>query len=153
MLTWLVLSALSIFHAIGGIALGVAVRKRREGNREEANFFLIWGGGFGGLPLIAGIIAFIFFVGEPLAILAEIAVLAVTALFVAFAPAELLAALKDLNPAAAAFAGFFLLLGVGTALVMFREDLLMGCLAAALFGGIGGAHFVRELRKMMKGQS
>lgn len=41
----------SIFHVLGGGALGQAVRAARRGS-DESTFFLLWGVGMGGLPVI-----------------------------------------------------------------------------------------------------
>ncbi len=41
----------SIFHVLGGGALGQAVRAPRRGS-DESTFFLLWGVGMGGLPVI-----------------------------------------------------------------------------------------------------
>src|SRR5574340_744660 len=41
----------SIFHALGGAALGQAVRAARRGS-DEFTFLLLWGAGMGGLPVI-----------------------------------------------------------------------------------------------------
>ena len=54
------LGFLSVFHVVGGIALGVGARQWRSAWQARANrlvppFLLLWGALFGGLPLIFGL--------------------------------------------------------------------------------------------------
>jgi hypothetical protein len=52
------LGFLSIFHVLGGIALGSTVRGLRNGFNGSKLFFLVWGSMFGCIPLAIGAQAF-----------------------------------------------------------------------------------------------
>jgi hypothetical protein len=139
---------ISIFHVIGGVALGITLRgwvnnPTRE-NLFSRTFFLIWGGMFGCMPLVFGI--------ENGTLVIQIVVLLI-AIAVPFMWLEQLREMfSDQNVVMVGFGGIFLISGLvaGGALLREREWLF-----AVLFGGIfslvGGSIFFAGLRNLLRG--
>jgi hypothetical protein len=145
------LGFLCIFHLIGGVALGSVLRGALRGNFScNSFFFLIWGGGFGGMPLVFGIQEFQ--KGTPYFLVVQCAVLVIAILVVAFISDELLATLRSPNISSIAIGGVFLLLGM---VMLFTNLFPLKTLQDKLLGGgifiaSGGAVFLIGLWRLIK---
>ena len=145
------LGFLCLFHLIGGAAIGSVLRGALRGKFAcNSFFFLIWGGLFGGMPLVFGIQEFQ--KGASYFLMIQFAVLATAILVVAFIPEDLLAALRSPNIFSIAIGGVFLTLGVAMLFTNIFE--LKGLPEKLLGGGIfilmGGAVFLIGLWRLIK---
>jgi hypothetical protein len=144
---------MSLFHAIGGIALGITLRgwanEPTLKNLLGRSFFLLWGSGFGCMPLI-----FAFqndSANVPTILGAQIAVLLTAIAIPYFWLNRLRELASDENVVAVSIGGLFLLIGLvaGSFLVRDRE-----WLPAVLFGGtfslVGGGVFFHGLRSLLR---
>lgn len=138
----------SLFHVIGGAALGITLRgwvnnPTRE-NLFGRFFFLIWGGMFGCIPLAIGI------ENGTMAVQIVILLIAIVVPFIWLD--HLREMVSDKNVVMVGFGGIFLIAGLVAGGAMFRER---EWLFAALFGGIfslvGGSIFVSGLLNLMRG--
>ncbi len=127
-----ILGFLSIFHILGGIGLGYALRQilARQLNPLPL-FFIIWGSMFGGLPLIMGIAAFTAS-GQAFLIPVELLTFVGPILIVAFTPQEYLASFASAPFFLTVIGLVFLIVGAVMAYAISQQQLLLGC----LFGGI-----------------
>jgi hypothetical protein len=145
------LGFLCIFHLIGGIALGSVLRGVLRGNFScNSFFFLIWGAGFGGLPLVLGIQEFQ--KGTPYFLVVQCAVLVSAILVVAFISDELWVTLRSPNIFSIAIGGIFLLMGV---VMVFTNFFPLKTLQDKLLGGgifivSGGVVFLIGLWRVIK---
>lgn len=143
------LGFVSIFHIIGGIAVGVGLRRLYHGLSLQPLFFLVWGGFFGGMPLLIGASELaekgmlIFFV-------AEIAILLGTILVAALIPDWIIDGFKSTSIYLMLFGGAFLIVGLLAGLSTLREQLLAGLILLFLFGGTGVAILAIGLRQLLK---
>jgi hypothetical protein len=139
---------ISIFHVIGGAALGITLRgwannPTRE-NLFRRAFFLVWGGMFGCMPLVFGV--------ENGTLAVQVVVLLIAIAVPFFWLDRLREMFSDQNVVLVGFGGIFLIAGLvaGGALLREREWLF-----AALFGGIfslvGGGIFFAGLRNLLRG--
>ncbi len=147
------LGFLCIFNLIGGAAIGSVLRAVLRGKFScNSIFFLIWGAGFGGLPLVFGIQEFQ--KGAPYFLAIQSAVFVIAILVVAIIPDELLATLRSPNIFTIGIGGVFLLLGTAMLFTNFLE--LKGLTEKLLGGGIfivaGGAVFLLGLWRVIKSQ-
>jgi len=145
------LGFLCLFHLIGGAAIGSVLRGVLRGKFScNSFFFLIWGGLFGGMPLLFGIQEFQ--KGAPYFLMVQFAVFATAILVVAFIPEDLLATLRSPNIFSIAIGGVFLTLGVAMLFTNIFE--LKGLPEKLLGGGIfiltGGAVFLIGLWRLIK---
>ncbi|MEW5717348.1 MAG: hypothetical protein AB1817_01855 [Chloroflexota bacterium] len=145
------LGFLCLFNLIGGAAIGSVLRGVLRG-RFSCNsiFFLIWGAGFGGMPLLFGIQELQ--KGAPYFLLVQFAVFVTAILVVAIISDELLATLRSPNIFTIAIGGVFLMLGAAMLFTNFFE--LKGWAEKLLGGGIfivtGGAVFLIGLWRLIK---
>jgi len=145
------LGFLCLFNLIGGAAIGSVLRSVLRGKFAcNSFFFLIWGAGFGGLPLVFGIQEFQ--KGAPYFLMVQFAVFASAILVVALVPEDLLATLRSPNIFTIAIGGVFLTLG---AAMLFTNIFELKGLPEKLLGGgifilIGGAVFLIGLWRVIK---
>lgn len=80
----------AVFEILGGAGVGAGLRSvwRRD---ASGLFFLIWGAGFGGIPLIIGAVTFIS-QGEPIYFYAQLFLFVLAVVIVALVPDDLFAA-------------------------------------------------------------
>lgn len=91
---FLALGFVSLFELIGGTAIGSSARQFLRGQPSVTAFFLlIWGAGFGLMPLLLGAGLFLN-AGMPLVFVAQVGIFVGTIAVVAFAPDELWSALE-----------------------------------------------------------
>jgi hypothetical protein len=145
------LGFLCLFHIIGGAAIGSVLRGVLRGKFAcNSFFFVIWGGLFGGIPLLFGIQEFQ--KGAPYFLMIQFAVFAAAIFVVALVPDDLLAALRSPNIFSIAIGGVFLMLGAAMLFTNIFE--LKGLPEKLLGGGVfivtGGAVFLIGLWRLIK---
>ena len=121
---------LGIFQAIGGTAFGYGLRALRSG--VVAGFMLIWGAGFGGIPLLIGTLTLLTSRYPLMALIGPLLFLAAIGFSVFVWPRLT----QDFGAATIALLGFGLIflivgLGVGAAMLAQREYFF-----ALVFGGV-----------------
>ena len=142
---------LSIFHAVGGAALGITLRGWvNDPSHKEVGrlFFLVWGGMFGCMPLLFGLEY-----GLPM-LAAQVAVL-LSAIAVPFFWLDRLRELfSNQNLVLTGVGGIFLVAGLAAGGFLLREG---QWLPAALFGvpfvSMGGGIFFYGLRSLLQGSA
>ncbi len=137
---------LSLFHLLGGGALGIALRGLRAAGRQgcRTNIGLaIWGLMFGGFPLALGLQ-----IPELLAIqLAELGIACLTTFFFWERIRELLARPEVMLTL---FGGILFSAGCGAAgALLMQDDWLMAALFGVLFGGAGAGMIYLGLRRAL----
>jgi hypothetical protein len=143
------LGFVSLFHVIGGIAIGSALRGLRGGFSGGTIFLLVWGGMFGCLPLAIGWNA-LSATGRPDLFALELGILIAAILITALMPGSMLESLKSPQVAPIAFGGIFLLIGIGAGAIMIQTDLLSALVFGGCFAGAGGLVFISGLAKVLK---
>lgn len=147
---------LSIFQVIGGIALGITLRglinQPTLQNVLGRAMFLVWGSGFGCLPL-----AFVF-QNDPAQIPLALAIQSAVLLAAIAVPLFWLDRLRELaadkNVVAISIGGIFLVVGLVAGSAMLRDrELLGGLLLGGVFTLVGGGIFWHGLRNVFKGFS
>jgi len=138
-----------LFHLIGGIAIGSALRGLRNGFSVSTIFFLVWGGLFGCLPLVIGWNAFSQTGGLGFFAL-ELGVLIAAILISALMPSSILESLNSPQVAPIAIGGLFLLIGIGAGALIAQTDLLPGLAFGGCFAGAGTMVLVSGLAKLLK---
>ncbi len=128
---------LCIFEVLGGAALGVALRGlvRRD---FSGLFFLIWGGGFAGIPLIIGAASF-FAMEAQTYFYAQVFILLTTIVTVALLPTDFLQTRADGNSGEAGAIVGAVLTMIGGAVVLFNltEGLSIGLVIGGFFALLG----------------
>lgn len=145
------LGFLSIFHIIGGIALGSTfnriVRDRRIDG--QAVFFIIWGGMFGCMPLTFGSQS------EPWVLAAQVGILGVAIVLPFAFGGTLREGFRQPGVQNVVFGGVFLVvgmiaLGIGIRLIP-QDKAALGVLAFALiFSAMGVPVFIKGLREVVE---
>ena len=145
------LAFLSIFHLIGGIALGMTfnriVRERHLGG--QSIFFIVWGGMFGCMPLTFGSQS------EPWVLAAQMGILAL-AIGIPFAiGGSLREGFQQKGVQNVLFGGIFLVIGLaalGIAVRLIPTDrAALGILVFALvFSAVGVPTFIKGLRDLVE---
>ena len=143
------LGFVGLFHVIGGIAIGSALRGLRRGFSGNTIFFLVWGGMFGCMPLAIGWNA-LNAAGKPEFFALELGMLIAAILITALMPDTMLESLKSPQVAPIAFGGLFLLIGIGAGAIMIQTDLLPALVFGGCFAGAGGLVFISGLAKVLK---
>ncbi len=143
------LGFVGLFHVIGGIAMGFALRGLRGGFSGNTVFLLVWGGMFGCLPLAIGWNA-LGAAGRPEFFALELGIFIAAILITALMPDSLLESLKSPQVAPVAFGGLFVLIGIGVGAIMIQTDLLPALLFGGCFAGAGGLVFISGLAKVLK---
>jgi len=149
-----ILGFLSIFHIIGGVAVGVGLRKWRSAWKSQLSrtppFLLLWGILFGGMPLIFGLAGGLrsIFVAQAVILLASVAVT-----FWFFDPLKEM--LSHQYMFLIAFGGVFIVVGVIVGGLMIRTEtgwqaLLAGSIflvVGTLILASGVAQWLKEMRR------
>ncbi len=143
------LAFVCLFHLIGGIAIGSALRGLRSGFSTNTIFFLVWGSIFGCVPLAVGWNEFGKTGGLGFFAL-ELGVLVAAILIAALMPDTLVESLKSPQVAPIAFGGLFVAIGIGVGAIMAQSDLLPALFFGSCFAGAGGLVFVSGLTKLLK---
>ncbi|HEX7587676.1 MAG TPA: hypothetical protein VF478_05115 [Anaerolineae bacterium] len=142
------LGFVSIFHILGGIALGYAVRGLRNGFDGRKIFFLVWGAGFGCIPLAVG--AGIFSDAHAIYLFGiEILVLASAIVVTALIPDEILDTFRSPELVPIEMGGLFILIGIVVGGAMLKTDPLFTILFGGSFAGAGALLFIRGLRALL----
>jgi len=150
------LGFLSIFHIIGGIALGTALRNiwkmlRRQGGSASGLFFLVWGGMFACIPLAFGTADDV-----PVWIFpTQLAIVIVTVTVTAFwegAIQEWAKPLLNVSVGMMVFGGIFMGAGLlfGSIFAKEAEDLFFGLMFVGIFGLVGLGIFLFGLFSLFK---
>ncbi len=145
------LGFVSIFHIIGGAAIGSGLRRLSHGFALQPIFFIVWGVFFGVLPLYIGV-SELTAKGFPLFFAAEIMVLLGTILLVAFVPDWIAEAFQSQNIYLILFGSVFLLTGIGAGIAAWQESIAAGLAMFFAFGSLGTFMFGMGLTKLLKGK-
>lgn len=129
---------LCIFEVLGGAAVGAFVRTllRREPPGMSV-FFLIWGAGFAGIPLIVGG-AMLLTSERPAFFFAQLFVFLAAVGVVALMPSELFDKDADGNLPTAIVGGVMVIFGAAIVLLTLQDGIGLGTLLGAAVG-FGGA--------------
>jgi hypothetical protein len=146
------LGFLCIFHLLGGAAIGSVLRNVLRGKFAcNSIFFLVWGGLFGGMPLVFGIQELQR--GAPNFLAIQCAVFIAAIFVVALIPEDLMATLRSPNILSIAIGGVFLTLG---AITLFTNVFTLKTPEKLIGGGVfaltGGAVFLLGLWRIIKSQ-
>ena len=143
-----ILAFLSIFHLLGGAAIGFSVRGILRGKPSLVSLFMIvWGAMFGCMPFAIGASLFIA-LEAPHWIAAEAGVLLVALIASALIPDTLLETLKSPAVSAIAFGGLFMLVGLGVGAVTMMHEPLLALLFGGSFTGAGALVFFTGVKKI-----
>lgn len=127
----------ALFEIIGGAALGAGLRKlwRRDGS---GLFFLVWGAGFGGIPLIIGGATFLT-EGKPIYFYAQLFAFVLAMVTVALLPDDLLEANREPNSAEGGAIGgaIMTMLGATVVLLTMQGGLSIPLLLGGFFALLG----------------
>lgn len=144
------LGFLTVFHLIGGLALGGTIRSWVRHRFSCRDLFLIfWGAMFGGLPLIMGIPLFLSH-GAPLLAAVEVAILVGTIVVAVLVPDWFLEAYSGSKLIPLAMGGLFFLIGIAIGFAMFKEQPLTAFLFFFAFAGAGGLLLVTSMHAILK---
>lgn len=139
----IILAFLSLFHVLGGGAIGMAFRDIRLGNKgcRDSFFFIVWGSMFGGIPLFFGISAPTLFPIQVLILLVSF-----------FATFFFWDQIKDILGKTAIMTmivgGVFFVVGCAAVGFLVKTgDLIMAILFGLVFGGLGGVLVYIGFRK------
>jgi hypothetical protein len=146
------LGFLCVFHLLGGAAIGSVLRNALRGKFAcNSIFFLVWGGLFGGMPLVFGVQELQ--KGAPNFLAIQFAVFIAAIFVVALIPEDLMTTLRSPNISIIAIGGVFLTLG---ALALFTNVFALKTPEKLIGGGIfvltGGAVFLLGLWCVIKSQ-
>lgn len=126
-----------IFEVLGGAALGFALRGilRRD---FSGCFFLIWGGGFAGIPLIIGAATFSS-LGQTTYFYAQLFVLVVTILTVALLPSDLFQGMSESGGmGGGAIAGaIMMMIGGAVILLTLKEGIGLALIIGGILAAVG----------------
>lgn len=150
------LAFLSVFHVIGGIALGSAIRGVQQFIRGEGGslpnslFFAVWGGMFGCMPLAFGFDPAI----PNWVLVAQVVILLVVIVVTVIFGRAALGWLKpvfNIHTGLMIFGGIFMAAGLGGAYATLKEgDLSTALILGLVFGIIGLGIFVLGLAGLFK---
>lgn len=145
-----ILGFLAIFHIIGGIAIGSAVRNLVRGKLTcRTPFMVVWGLIFGGAPLIIGFTQLASH-GALLFSLAEIGIFLATIVITALVPDWYLEALNVPTVTSIGFGGLFLVVGIGLGVFLaMQNEPLMAIIFFGAFAGAGGLVFINALHTLL----
>ncbi len=143
---------LSVFHLIGGIAVGAGLRQllARQFNCR-AIFFIIWGLGFGLGPLLGGI-ATLTSSHTPYLIVVEIAAFVVPLLITAFIPQDYLSNFTTPPVTGTVFGLIFFLVGAGLLVMLWQTEIWLALLFGICFMLGGAAATISSVRSALKDQ-
>ncbi len=139
------LAFVSVFHVIGGIAIGSTFRGLRNGFRFGRIFFLIWGTLFGCMPLSIGAKA-----GALYLFGIEVFVLMSAILGAALMPDWVLGSFNWSDMFPIGFGGLFLLIGIFAGGLLLKTDPIWGLVFGCSFGGTGALVFFLGLRTLLQ---
>ena len=142
------LGFLSIFHILGGIALGSTVRGLRNGFEGSKLFFLVWGSMFGCMPLAIGAQTFAEANTMYLFVI-EILILAGAIAVTAFTPDWILESFTSPDVVTIEMGGLFLFIGVVVGVSMLKTNPLLTLLFGGTFAGAGAFLLYRGLRTIL----
>lgn len=141
---------LSIFELIGGAAFGVALRKllRRD---LSGMFFLIWGGGFAGIPLIIGAATFLSS-GQPAYFYAQLFILLGAIITVMLLPGDFMLTDAASNPIeiTAIIGAALAMFGSVILLLTLREGLGIGLILGACLAFLGAALLIGTAIRVLR---
>ena len=142
------LAFISIFHVLGGGALGLTLRGLRKGIEFNKIFFLVWGTGFGCMPLAIGAqnfaqanVMYLFVV--------EVLILAGAIVLTAFIPDWILDTFKSPDVVTIGMGGLFFFIGVVVGGAMLKTDPVFTLLFGGSFAGAGALLLYRGLRTLL----
>jgi hypothetical protein len=142
------LAFISIFHVLGGGALGLTLRSLRKGINFTKIFLLVWGTMFGCMPLAIGVQNFAqanmtyLFVAEILVLIGAIGV-------TAFIPDWILDTFKSPEVMTIGAGGLFFFIGVAVGGATIKTDPIFALLFGGVFAGAGALLLYRGLRTML----
>lgn len=145
------LAFVCLFHVIGGAAVGSTVRGWLRGRVACSSMYMVvWGGFFGGVPLVLGYNLLVP-QGGILYFGIELAVLFGTIALVALLPDWFVQSFDGRAIAPVALGGIFLLTGLAVGMSTFAESPLTALGIGGLFAGVGGLVFISAVVRAIKG--
>lgn len=128
---------LCIFEIIGGAAVGFALRGLLQRDLSGC-FFLIWGSGFGGIPLVIGGVSFLTS-GQPTYFFAQLFVLLATIVTLALLPRDFMETRGDSGGAegAALVGAVMTMVGGAVVLLTMKEGIGVPLLVGAIIAAFG----------------
>lgn len=147
-----ILAFLIIFEILGGVGLGVGLRGLVGRASPAATFFIIWGAGFAGIPLIIGA-TFFLPNGDPVYFVAEAFVLFMAVIVTAFAPDALFQDSKDGSLFGLAVAGGLLVLFGGVVILLAAAQSWLGVLLGGAVGLLGAFFLYIAVRDAFRTKS
>lgn len=146
----ILLGFLSLFHIIGGAVIGTTLRGLRGGLSCNTPFLLMWGVGFGGIPLMFGWMMFNQ-QGMLYLLIAQILVFVGAILLAALQPAWVFEPFKTPAVRMIGTGGICLIIGVTIGIATVQQEPMVALLFGGIFGGVGAlvmANGVKTLFKM-----
>jgi hypothetical protein len=139
---WIFIAFLSVFHILGGAAVGIALRDVRLGDKPNM-MLLIWGLLFGGLPLAAAI-------GSPIILPFQLGELILAGGSTFFFWDRMQELLEQTGVVVILLAGVFFLVGCGAVgLLVQQREFLTAFLFGLTFGGAGLGGLVYGIRRTL----
>ncbi len=143
---------LGLFNVIGGLALGHGLRGLVAERTLRDGFFIIWGAGFGGIPLIISLCTLLGTRSGPLFLVNPLLFLSAIVLNMTIVP-ELVRDIGAGTLVAIGVGAMFMFIGVGIGMTVFSK----GSLAFALtVGGLfvlgGGLAFALGINALIRGK-
>jgi hypothetical protein len=139
---WILIAFLSVFHLLGGAAVGVALWELRVAGKPNT-MLLVWGLLFGGLPMAAG-------AGWPVILpfqLGEFLLAGGTTFFFWDRIRDLV---SQTGVVVTLFGGVFFLVGCGAvSMLLGQREFLMAIVFGVSFGGVGLAGLVYGLKRTL----
>lgn len=143
------LALFSLFHIIGGIVIGIALHRLRQGFALNAIFFLFWGTIFSLVPLAMGVQTFQE-AGVPFLIVVQVIIIFCAIGTAFFVRADFIEDLQSQNVSLILWGSVFFLIGLATGVLMIRDNLFAGLLFLAAFGGAGLFMLTNGLRGLFR---
>jgi len=142
------LAFISIFHVLGGGALGLTLRGLRKGIEFNKIFFLVGGTGFGCMPLAIGAQSFAQ-ANVMYLFVVEVLILAGAIVLTAFIPDWILDTFKSPDVVTIGMGGLFFFIGVVVGGAMLKTDPVFTLLFGGSFAGAGALLLYRGLRTLL----
>ena len=144
---------MSVFHIVGGVGLGWALRQILARQFScTVLFLIIWGGMMGVLPLAIGASSFLRTSAWYL-LAVEVALLALVIGLAAFVPTDYLASFGSWQLMFAGIGGLFIIVGAILFGTMLRQSLVFALLIGGVFMLVGGGIFAAGVISALRNRS
>lgn len=140
----------AIFEIPGGGGFGAGLRGLLKRQGSQTFFFLIWGAGYGGIPLIIGAAMFLS-AGQLLYFVVQLAMFFIPMLFVALVPTELWEPnLEGISFTPAIVGAVLTLVGGGILVLTLRDGIIVGMIVGGIFALVGAIVLFREVLAVLR---